>query len=171
MGHVVCKTAANKRPIVCMWPVHVTRGSVTWHLQPKQKRDRRRNRGTKCIMWTKSPSVSGRDRPSRFQITNPSVKCSSSCRKILGKKKIYIYYIYSSHNHNLLDNCSSCSGTDKVQWLEFRKNCFDSVLCGLTLDGCDAVLSEGSVCEEVMSVLYIVLYNPLWHHKGKREKC
>lgn len=89
--------------------------------------------------------------PSRFQIIILSVKCSFSCRKILGKKTPKIY---ASHKHG---NCSSCSGTEKIGWLEFRRSFVGSAFCGLTLDGCDAVISGGSVCEEVMSVLYIAL--------------
>jgi len=45
-----------------------------------------------------------------------------------------------------------------MKWLESRKSLVGNALCGLILDACHVVvISGGSVCEEVMSVLYIAL--------------
>lgn len=87
MGHVVCKTAASKSPVVCMWPAHVT-GDCHTTFSAQTDKGQEKKQSTKCIIWPKSSRVSGGAMPSRFQIIILSVKRSFSCRKILGKKKI-----------------------------------------------------------------------------------
>lgn len=101
-----------KSTIVCMWPAHVTRDSVTEFLQPKQIKDRRRNRGTKCILWPRSTRISGRARTSRLHVSNLSLKFLFSSRKILAERK------NASHNHNVSGKHTSCSPTEKVKCSE-----------------------------------------------------